>query len=63
MKMLISKVPDDGGDERMKYMAVRAKFVETKLKGVCKSLRKENSVIRLKKRELFHTESDDRDIT
>ena len=61
MKMLIARVPDDGGDEKTKDMIVRSRVVETKLKGVCKSLRKENTMIRVQKRELFDTDSDDRD--
>ena len=61
MKMLISKVPDDGGDQKTKEMVVQSRVVETKMKGVCKSLRKENALIRIQKRELFNTDSDDRD--
>ena len=60
-KMIVSRVPDDGGDEKTKELVVRAKVVETKIKGISKSLRKENAVIRLQKREMFDGGSSDRD--
>ena len=37
---------------RQKELVVRAKVVETKLKGIAKSLRKESWVIRLQKQEI-----------
>ena len=42
VKMLVTFVPDDRGDEKTKDMVVRAKVIETKVKGICKSLRKES---------------------
>ena len=56
--MVVSIVPDDGGDNETKDLVVRVKVVETKIKGITKSLRKECSVIRLEKRELFDGGSD-----
>ena len=40
MKMVISRLPDNRGEEETKELVVRAKVVETKLKGTSKSLRK-----------------------
>lgn len=39
LKMLMSTVPEDGGDEKTKDMAVRISVVERKMKGITKSLR------------------------
>ena len=61
VKMLVISVPDDGGDDQTKDMVVRSKVIETKLRGICKSLRKECSVIRLQKRDMFDGGSDLRD--
>ena len=61
VKMMVISVPDDGGEADTKDMVVRAKVVETKIKGICKSLRKECSSIRLQKRDLFDGGSDLRD--
>ena len=60
-KMIISRVPDDGGNEKTKELVVRAKVVETKIKEISKSLRRENSIIRLQKRDMFDGGSEDRD--
>lgn len=61
VKMLVISVPDDGGDEATKDLVVRAKVIETKIKGISRSLRKECSVIRLQKRDMFDGGSDLRD--
>ena len=53
LRMVVSMVPNDGGDDETKDLVVRVKVVETKIKGITKSLRKECSVIRLEKREMF----------
>ena len=37
VKMMIMSVPDDGGDEGTKDMVVRAKVIETKIKGISKT--------------------------
>ena len=58
LRMVVSMVPDDGGDDETKNLVVRVKVVETKVKGITKSLRKECSAIRLEKRELFDGGSD-----
>ena len=61
VKMPITSVPDDGGDEKTKDMVVRAKVIETKIRGICKSLTKECTTIRLQKRDMFDGGSDLRD--
>ena len=61
LRMLVTAVPDDGGDENTKDMVVRAKVVETKIKGITKSLRKECSVIRLQKRDMYAGDKETRD--
>ena len=53
IKMLVVAVPDDGGNEETRDLVVRAKVMETKIRGISKSLRKECSVIRLQKRDMF----------
>ena len=50
IKMLVVAVPDDGGDEETRDLVVRAKVMETKIRGISNSLRKECSLIRLQKR-------------
>ena len=59
--MVISRLPNDGGDEKTKELVVRAKVVEIKLKGIAKSLQKESCIIRLQKREMFDGGSEERD--
>ena len=61
IKMMVMSVPDDGGDEATKDVVVRAKVIETRVKGISKSLRKECSLIRLQKRDMFDGGSDLRD--
>lgn len=61
MKMVLSGLPDDGGDEETKELVVKAKVVETELKGITQSLRKESGTIRLHKREMFEGGSEERD--
>ena len=59
MKIVISRLPDNKGEET-KELVVRAKVIETKLKGMSKSLQNESSVIRLQKREMFDRGSEER---
>lgn len=54
-------VPDDGGNEATKDVVVRAKVIETRITGISKSLRKDCSLIRLQKRDMFNGGSDLRD--
>ena len=61
MKMIITRIPDDGGDKQTKELVVRTRIIETKIKGIAKSLRKESSLIRLQKRELFDADSNNRE--
>ena len=61
MKMIITRIPDDGGDEQTKELVVRTKIVKIKIKGIANSLRKESSLIRLQKRELFDADSNNRE--
>ena len=49
VRMLVSRVSDTATEEE-KDLVVRSKVVETKLKGITKTLRKECSTIRLQKR-------------
>ena len=56
LKMIVSTMPDNGIDEESKDLVVRATVVETKVKGISKSLRKECNCIRLQKREMFDGE-------
>ena len=58
VKMLVMSVPDDGGDEATKDVVVKAKVIETKIKGISRSLRKECSIIRMQKRDMFDGGSD-----
>ena len=53
LKMIVSTMPDDGIGEESKVLVVRAKVVQTKVKGISKSLRKECNCIRLQKRDMF----------
>ena len=53
LRMMVISVRDDGGDGETKDLVVRVKVLETKLKGIMKSLRKECSVIRLRKMDLY----------
>ena len=57
----VISVPDNGGDGETKELVVRVKVIETKLKGVMKSLRKECCAIRLRKRDLYDVDVDLRD--
>ena len=59
--MMVISVRDDGGDGETKDLVVRVKVLETKLKGIMKSLRKECSVIRLRKMDLYDGDVNDRD--
>lgn len=52
LKMLMLTVPEDGGDEKTKDMAVRISVIESKIKRIMKSLRKEATMLQLKKRPL-----------
>ena len=54
---MISRLPDNG---ETKDLVVRAKVVETKLKGISKSLQKESSIICLQKWEMFDGGSKER---
>ena len=62
MKMIITRIPDDGGDEQTKELVVRTKIVETRIKGMAKSLKKDSSLIQLQKRELFDVDSNHWDL-
>ena len=46
--MMVSKVPEDSGSEEEQKLVVRAKVVETKIRGLQKSLRKECARIRMR---------------
>ena len=61
MKMMVMSVPEDRGDEATRDVVVRAKVIETRIKGISKSLRKDCSLIRLQKRDMFDGGSDLRD--
>ena len=50
IKMLVVAVSDDGGDEETRDLVVRAKVMETKIRGILKSLRKECSLNRFQRR-------------
>ena len=58
--MLMSSIPEDGGDEATKDMAVRISVIENKIKGITKSLQKEATTLQLKKRDLFEGPRTDR---
>ena len=60
LKMFMLTVPEDGGNEKMKDMAVRISVIESKVKGIAKSLRKEATILQLKKRDLFDGARTDR---
>ena len=61
VKMLVISVPDNGGDDDTKDIVGRAKVIETKIKGISKSLRRVCFIIRLQQRYMFDSESDLRD--
>ena len=62
LTFLLSRLPDDGGSPKDQNMVVRAKLVETKIGTLQKSLRKECSSIRLRKRDMFTYNKVDRDV-
>ena len=51
----MTKLPDDGGNEEDHALVVRTKAVETKIKGIQRSLWKESKTIHTKKKEMFCT--------
>ena len=61
LTMMVSKVPEDGGSKEEQKLVVRAKVVETKIRGLQKSLRKECAGIRMRKRDLFQQDKGGRE--
>ena len=55
LSLVLTKLPDDGGNEEDHALVVRAKAVETKIKGIQCSLRKESKTILTQKEDMFYT--------
>ena len=53
LKMLGSRLPEDGGSEEDRAFVVRAKIVEAKIQSLQKTLRKESQSLRAQKHNLF----------
>ncbi len=59
LHMLVSQIPPDGATADQLKLPSYMKVIELKLGGLMKSLRKEGTVIRKRKRDLFDTETND----
>ena len=59
--MLVGNVPEVGASEDQRQLVMRAKIIETKIKSLAKTVRKECQVLRAQKRDLYVTNPKDRE--